>query len=139
MKKIFLYGILSIFLLSCSCALTGCSVIRQEEEKQMDIDFTVVPDTELPKEIAEFIEQKKTGEMKNTYTTEDSLYLIVGYGEQKTSGYSITVNECYLGKDAIYLDTSLIGPAKGEKIDEVVTYPYIVIKIEKREEPVVFQ
>ena len=77
--------------------------------------------------------------MKNTYTTEDAIYLIVGYGEQKTSGYSITVNECYLGKDAVYLDTSLIGPTKGEKIDEVPTYPYIVIKIEKREEPVVFQ
>ena len=44
-----------------------------------------------------------------------------------------------MGKDAVYLDTSLIGPAKGEKIDEVPTYPYIVIKIEKREEPVVFK
>lgn len=139
MKKIFLYGMLAILFLAAPLTLTACQLTTQEEEKQEDIDFTVVPDEELPKEVTDFIETKKTEEMKNTYTTEDSLYLIVGYGEQKTSGYSITVNECYLGKDAIYLDTSLIGPAKGEKIDEVPTYPYIVIKIQKREEPVVFQ
>lgn len=139
MKKIFLYGILAIFLLTAPFALTSCQMTTQEEEKQEDIDFTVVPDAELPKEVADFIETKKTEEMKNTYTTGDDLYLIVGYGEQKTSGYSITVNECYLGKDAVYLDTSLIGPTKGEKIDEVPTYPYIVIKIKRREEPIVFQ
>lgn len=139
MKRIFLYGILTIFLLTASFALTGCQMTTQEEEKQEDIDFTVVPDAEIPKEVADFIETKKTGEMRNTYTTGDDLYLIVGYGEQKTSGYSITVNKCYLGKDAVYLDTSLIGPTKGEKIDEVPTYPYIVIKIKRREEPIVFQ
>lgn len=139
MKKIFLYGMLIIFLLTVPFALTACQMTTQEEEKQEDIDFTVVPDTELPKEVADFIETKKTEEMRNTYTTGDDLYLIVGYGEQKTSGYSITVNECYLGKDAVYLDTSLIGPTKGEKIDEVPTYPYIVIKIKRREEPIVFQ
>lgn len=138
-KKFTLYGLIILLFLMIPFTLTACQITKQKEEKQKDIDFTVVPDTELPKEVASFIETKKTEEMKNTYTTDDAIYLIVGYGEQKTSGYSITVNECYLGKDAVYLDTSLIGPTKGEKIDEVPTYPYIVIKIEKREEPVVFQ
>ena len=139
MKKFILYGLMVILFLTIPFTLTSCQITTQKEEKIKDIDFTVVPDAELPKEVADFIETKKTGEMKNTYTTDEAVYLIVGYGEQKTSGYSITVNECYLGKDAVYLDTSLIGPTKGEKIDEVPTYPYIVIKIEKREEPVVFQ
>lgn len=139
MRRNVFCGILCLLLFVMPCTLVSCKMSVQENEKQKDLDFTVVPDAELPKEILEFIEVKKTGEMRNTYTTGEELYIIVGYGEQKTSGYSISVNECYLGKDAIYLDTSLIGPAKGEKVDEVVTYPYVVIKMEKREEPVVFQ
>ena len=43
------------------------------------------------------------------------------------------------GKNAIYVDVSLIGPAAGEQVNEMPTTPYIVIKIEKREEPVIFK
>ncbi len=111
----------------------------QDPDKVRDLEFTVVDEVDLPEEILEYVDGKKTQPIKSTFTTGEYLFIIIGYGEQNTSGYSIAVNELYLGKNAIYVDTSLIGPSKDEMVNETVTYPYIVIKTEKREEPVVFQ
>lgn len=132
MKKIFC--ILLIVVL-----MTGCNVSKQDGEKLRDLDFTVVKEGEVPKELADIIEEKKTGTCKLTYTDAGSLYIVVGYGEQPTGGYSIAVNEIYLSKNAIYVDTNLIGPSKDENITQVITYPYIVIKTENIDRSVVFK
>lgn len=133
MKRLFLLLCAAVFLL---CA---CSMSKEDGEKVQDLDFTVVGEKEIPPELLAMIEEKKTTAMKHTWTDDGYLYVIVGYGEQKTSGYSISVDEFYLGKNAVYVDTSLIGPSKEETVNETLTYPYLVIKTEKREEPVVFR
>ena len=133
MKRLFLLLCMAVFLL-CSCSIT-----KENGDKVQDLDFTVVSEAEIPPELLSMIEEKKTEAMKHTWTNGDYLYVIIGYGEQKTSGYSIAVDEFYLGKNAIYVDTSLIGPSKEENVNETLTYPYIVIKTQKREEPVVFR
>ena len=133
MKRLFLLLCVAVFFL-CSCSMS-----KEDGEKVQDLDFTVVQEAEIPPELLSLIEEKKTEAMKHTWTNGDYLYVIIGYGEQKTSGYSIAVNEFYLGKNAIYVDTSLIGPSKEETVNETLTYPYIVIKTQKREEPVVFR
>ena len=38
-----------------------------------------------------------------------------------------------------YFDTRLIAPDKGEKVSNQASYPYIVIKTELSEMPVVFE
>ncbi len=133
MKRLFLLLCVAVFFL-CSCSMS-----KEDGEKVQDLDFTVVEEKEVPPELLSMIEEKKTAAMKHTWTNEEYLYIIIGYGEQKTSGYSIAVEEFYLGKNAIYVDTSLIGPSKEETVNETLTYPYIVLKTEKREEPVVFR
>ena len=60
-------------------------------------------------------------------------------GTRETSGYSIKVNDVYTGDNALYIDLNLIGPAAGEAVNEVDTYPVIVLKMERREESVVFK
>ena len=59
-------------------------------------------------------------------------------GVCEASGYSIRVNDLYLGTNAVYADVDLLGPEAGEDITELPTTPYIVLKIQKREESVVF-
>ncbi len=119
--------------------LLGCGVEETAAKKLKDIKFTVIDQSQIPKELANTIEEKKKEGFKLTYADKENLYLAVGYGEQKTGGYSISVDECYLTKNAIYFATTLTGPEKGEKINEVSSYPYIVIKTEYIDEPVVFE
>lgn len=119
--------------------LWGCGVEETAAEKVRDVTFTVIDQSEIPQELLSSIDEKKKDGFKLTYSDEKNLYIAVGYGEQKTGGYSISVDECYLSKNAIYFGTTLTGPEKGEKINEVASYPYIVVKTELLEEPVVFE
>ena len=92
-----------------------------------------------PEGLEAILEEKRKGEFKLTYEEEGQLYLCIGYGEQNTSGYSIAVNELYLSENAIYFDTSLIGPSKEEQVAEVSSYPCLVARTEYVDKPVVFQ
>ena len=99
----------------------------------------MVGEADVPGELAQIIAEKKTAPFKLTYSNDQGLYIVTGYGEQATGGYSITVNELYLTENSIVIDTELIGPEKGEATGVEASYPYIVVQTEYLENPVIFQ
>ena len=119
--------------------LSGCSILEKKEEKVRDLTITPVPDSELPEELQTLIAQKMSAPFKMTYSTDENLYIAVGYGVQPTGGYSISVNELYLTDNSIVVNTELKGPEKGENAGAEQSFPYIVIRTEYLENPVVFQ
>ena len=119
--------------------LTACSVEKDDPQKVRDLEFTVVGETDLPEELKNVIGEKKMAPFKLTYTDNQNLYIAVGYGVQPTGGYSIAVNELYLTDNSIVIRTELLGPEKGENPGGGQSFPYIVIKTEYLENPVVFQ
>ena len=127
-----------ITLLFFSFMLCGCSVSDSSTKKVADIDFTVVDEANIPQKIKDVIAEKKEEEFRVVFSAEENMYIAIGYGKHKTSGYSIAVKDLYLTENAIRIDTNLIGPQKGETINEEPTYPYIVIMIENIDYPVVF-
>ncbi|MFP3156168.1 protease complex subunit PrcB family protein [Lachnospiraceae bacterium ZAX-1] len=133
MKKYISIGFLLIFLLN------GCSIVETDGKKMEDIEFTVVEESQIPDELKVAIEEKATGEFKLTFATKEELYIVVGYGTQPTNGYSIAVEELYLSSNAIYINTTLIGPAKGDTVSEVESTPYIVTKMKYIDKSVVFE
>ena len=135
MKRIFS----TIIVISILFVVCGCSAKELATEKIRDIDFTVVKEEDIPEELMTKIKEKETTRLKLTYADRGALYIVEGYGEQPTSGYSIEVKECFETKNAIYIHTNLLGPSKEERIVEKATYPYIVIKMEFIDKNVVFQ
>ena len=131
----------SVFLVAvCLCVLLqGCKIENQEDKKVKDLDFTVLKEKEIPQDILTMIEGKKQEAFQFTKTSGPYTYYAVGYGKQKTSGYSIQVEDVYLGENAIYVKTALLGPKKDEAVSEVETFPYVVIKTEARDETVIFK
>lgn len=129
-------GILVLILLLSLGA--GCKTKAASQEKLQDLEYTLVPDAELPDELRGLIEEKKTNAFKLSYTADGKLYIVVGYGPQETGGYSVVVNEVYLTQDAIVVDCDLMGPEAGEKVSGTATYPYIVICMEERQESILF-
>lgn len=127
-------------LLVCVLAmmLSGCVTKIDRENKLSDLDYTVVPEEDVPEELKADIMQKEKEEFYITYADQGYLFLARGYGTQPTSGYSISVTELYDTKNAICFQTSLIGPKQGEETKEVESYPYIVIKMEYMDKEVVF-
>ena len=95
--------------------LAGCGVETQDEERLQDLDFTVMDLEKVPEELRNVLEEKKS------------------------IGYSISVKDLYLTKNAIYVDTELMGPGSQEQTAEAVTCPYIVLKLEYLDKSVVFE
>lgn len=119
-------------------ALSGCSIEKVSAQKQDKIEYTILKEAEFPEKVQELIEKNKTKEFQLTYQEQGNLYLIKGYGEQKTGGYSIRIEDVSLWENAIHVQTMLIGP-KEENLKDEPSYPYLVIRMEYRDEPVIFE
>lgn len=112
---------------------------RRTGQKISDLDYTIAAEADISEELQNDIEEKKAADFKMTYKDSEFLYIVRGYGEQETGGYSICIRDLYLTSNAIIFDTELIGPRKGETISKSPSYPYIVVKVELRDENVVFE
>lgn len=118
--------------------LTGCTMPGSGETKREQVDFTVVNEERLPEELAQLLEGKKTEPFKLTYTDGSFLYLCIGYGEQETGGYSVSVKELSRAEGMVYVNTLLVGPETVPEEGSAPSYPMIVLKIENRDEQINF-
>lgn len=118
---------------------SGCKISKDDGQKVRDLEFTVVGEVDIPEELKQIMAEKISQPFKLTFSDEQNLYIVVGYGPQSTGGYSITVKELYLTDNSIVIDTELLGPEKGENPAPETSYPYIVVKTENLENPVIFQ
>lgn len=134
MKSMRRGGILLVLLLT----LGGCGQ-HLGTEKVKDLEYTVVEESEIPPILVSKIQDKKTKEFKETMQDGEYLYIARGYGERRTGGYSIRIKELYQSENAIYYCTELLSPDKNESDMEQFSYPYIVIKTEASQFPVVFE
>ena len=129
----------SVCLICLMCmGVYACGQKQDTMAKIKDLDCTVMAEDNIPEELLEKIEDKKKDAFKMTFEDQGFLYICVGYGTQNTGGYSIAVNELYETANAVYIDTNLIGPKPEEKSNQVESYPYVVVKTEFIDKPVVF-
>ena len=109
-----------IWLLLLCAMLAGCSK-KEEEPERTALEYTVV-----------------TAECRLTYEADGYLYIVRGYGKQETGGYSISVEECSMLENTVYVSTTLIGPARKKEIKQIESYPFIVLKIKQTDKEVSF-
>lgn len=130
---------ISLFIAAAllACLLSGCRLIRIEEEPRTAVDYAVVSPEKIPAEITALIEEKKDREFQMTYRSGEQLYLVKGYGQQMTGGYSIQVEELSASGTAVFFKTRLLGP-EDDTAGSEPSYPYIVAEIEYRDLPVEF-
>lgn len=121
-----------------AAVLSGCGLIRIEEEERQPVDYTVVERQDIPAALDEIMNEKKEKEFQLSYETGEALYLAKGYGQQMSGGYSIQVEELGASSNGLFFVTRLIGP-KDLNEAGVPSYPCIVIKTEPQKKPVVFR
>lgn len=121
-------------------ALAGCEAEKTTSDKLKDLSFTVVGEAEQPDALKDIIAEKSKSAFQISYTIGEELYIAIGYGEQPSGGYSITVNEFYETPDSLFIDTTLLGPGSAENVTDTPTTPYIVIKTENiADKPIEFK
>lgn len=131
-RMLFVFGICILFLMA------GCAQKSEAGKKLKDLEYTVLNKSEIPQELQDRIEEEKWQPFRMAYRDQGYLYVAQGYGAMLTSGYSIAVRGLYETENAICMQTELLGPKKGEETKDATTYPYIVVKLEDSEKPVMF-
>lgn len=119
--------------------LFGCGVEKTDESKVGDIDYCIVEENDIPKELMAKIQEKKAADLKMVFENDDFVYIVRGYGEQETGGYSIQITDVYLTKNAVVFRSNLVGPSKDQVKNVVPSYPYVVLKIQNMEKNVIFE
>lgn len=129
--KIFICLLLGLLLAA------GCG---KKEENLENIEFTVLPEEQIPEQLRLMIEERKEAPFELSYQDGDLLYLAVGYGTQDSGGYSIQVPAFYRTENELVLDTELLGPqTKPSGAEAAKSCPYIVIMTEFRDEPIRYE
>ena len=110
---------------------------KVQKEKKGTVDFTVVSEMEMTDPVKKILEERKHAPFKVTFSDEEYTYILIGYGKQNHSGYSITVKELYESENAVFIKTVFCGPKenRGRKQE---SFPYIVVKIEYTDKNVIF-
>lgn len=130
----------SVLMLVIILTLAGCESKEAGADKLKDLNFTVVGENEQPDALKDIIAEKAKSAFQISYTIGEELYIAIGYGEQPSGGYSITVNEFYETPDTLIIDTTLLGPGSAENVTDTPTTPYVVIKTENiADKPITFK
>lgn len=133
-KKRRLFLILAAFLL-----LGGCRISDVEKGEREAVEYTVLRADAIPPEVSEIIREQGEEAFQMTYASSGYLYILRGYGRQKSGGYSIRVEEVTSTEEALHVRTRLLGPETEEEQKGDGSIPYLVIKTENLELPVIFE
>ena len=97
--------------------------MRQEKKnsEQHELEIKVVTEEAIPEELMSLIEKNKKNPFRLTFADQGKLYLAEGYGEQKTTGYSVEVDRLCETQETVYIHTGLLGPEKGEEKNDLHT------------------
>lgn len=127
-----------MFLFFCLVFLTiSCS---KKTEKKKPLSFEICKETELPDELSDLIEKRKEEPFSFTYENTAHLYLAIGYGRQPEGEYVAAVQSLTETEGMIYAETILINLTHAKNLDTGTpsSYPYVVLRCEKNEKPVIF-
>ena len=107
--------------------------------KGTEYSFAVVSAKDIPEELLRQINDQKQNPFQMSFLDENYLYVAVGYGEQNTGGYSIQVDSITDDGEKLQFVSHLIGPKEEENVRKKVSFPYIVIKMEKMDRDIIYQ
>ena len=143
-KKICIYGIVILLLVAIFMSYR----IRKIDKKKIgDVKYTVLLEENIPEEIFNELEGYKNHACKCSYVCNDKLYIVICYGKQEISGYTIEVNNLYESTNAIFVETTLMGPTQedqgimsgtNKKERRGTDCPYIVLELELSNKTVMF-
>ena len=137
MKSVKIVCAVVIFLLTIQ--ISGCEGNYKGSEKGLNLEYTVLGETKIPEEFLSQIEEKKAEKFELTYRDNEYLYMAKGYGEQETSGYSVAVTNLTTENEVVYFESKLLEPQENENVNHNSSFPYVVIKTELIEFPVIFK
>lgn len=117
----------------------GCRAERIDRNGEKELAYTVMKTEDIPEEVMKTMEEQGEEPYQLCYQDGEVLYLMRGYGKQKTGGYSIQIESLSSSGATVIFRTKLLGPQSREEQKSDGSCPYIVVRTENQELPVLFE
>ena len=108
--------------------LASCRITDVSEGERKELSYAIVKPGDFPPEIDQILRKKKESAFQMAYESGDDLYILRGYGKQKSGGFSIQIEEVSKSENAVFVRTKLVGPAAKEEQKGAASCPYVVLK-----------
>ena len=138
-SKMFKITVLWMVILSSIWSSSGCIRKKPEITGEKNAEFQLLSEREIPEELKIWMEQEKKHPFMLVYTENEDVYAARSYGPQNKTGYEVKVDAVSEGEKTVRIQTSLLGPEKGEKTKDIVTYPYVVVMLDETEKEILFE
>ena len=107
--------------------LASCRITDVSEGERKELSYAIVKPGDFPPEIDQILRKKKESAFQMAYESGDDLYILRGYGKQKSGGFSIQIEEVSKSENyplGVYKDRS----AAKEEQKGAASCPYVVLK-----------
>ena len=94
--------------------LASCRITDVSEGERKELSYAIVKPGDFPPEIDQILRRKKESAFQMAYESGDDLYILRGYGKQKSGGFSIQIEEVSKSENAVFVRTKLVGSAAKE-------------------------
>ena len=98
--------------------------------------FAIVEENEFPMEVNQWLNSNKEKEGYFVIEEEEHTYVVITRGEKSTGGYSIIVNEIEDQEEWVSIKVEYINPDPMDMVMQIITYPVIVIRMERTEKTI---
>jgi len=117
------------------------SITRAETVVVLDrgLEFDLEEAVIRPQAIREWVDYSREIFLAQAREYEDTLYLLVTYGEQPTGGYEVEITDVVEEPDRLLVKVSFAEPAEDEPVTTALTYPYDLEAVEPTDLPVEFK
>lgn len=117
----------------------GCGFFGKDGGQYRELDYTVVKAGEIPEEVQKLMQNQGEQPFQMTYKSDGWLYIMRGYGRQKTGGYSIKIRGVGISEEKLHVKYELLGPQTKEEQKGEGSLPWVVLKLEDPGCPVMFE
>ena len=133
-QKAAVFGAVLICAAAFTAALTGCVSTQAETEKIRDMKYEVIEEEDIPQSLREMIKGGEKKPFRITYS--DHIYAFFIFLQ---FFFCVFLKYLFETQRAFFINTTLIGPKKGEEKEKAETYPYIVVQTEDVKKDVLFK
>lgn len=128
MKKNFIF--ILTFILTIGL-IAGCTQ-QNANIKMGELEYETLDASELKdNDVQTWYEENYKKEGISSLDIDQYKYVLVSAGEKPTGGYSVEITSIEGKEEKIVVDAKLNVPSKGEMVTEALSYPNVIVKIDK--------
>lgn len=110
---------------------------KEMNKRVENMEYKIINESEAPQPVKDWLNKNKYKEDYAVIHTEKHTFILITRGEKKTGGYGLELTKLEKQDNKIAVFVEYTDPKPDQVVIQVVTYPYLIVKLEKTDEELI--